>query len=432
MKKKENISKRFFNIDSLNATILVFLIMAAFPLLFSFKVLEPVKNSLVDYRFTDIALSRLREPADVKSFDNLTIVNTMIENLGESESPGTIAMALRIVESHNPKVIAFAKTYDAAPGDEELFPVFAALADAKSVVLASEAEEYDPVSETFYKEKRIFPDSPENVSYGFSNLLFGQSRENTTVRETRAAVEVGDETAYSFAYQTAKKYDPERAEVFLRKSKNPITIFYRGNAHKFATVTVKDIFDDNYNPSLFENKIVMFDDFIMPPRQILDVENDMKGMKQVPHNLDLMYFTPLNPQTAGRMYPNMYGAEIQANIISMILTGDYYIRAPRIVSFAIAAIICYLNTLLFYYVTFRLRRAYELISLGVFVVESLIILFVLVILYNNYMIEINLTAALLALALSVMIFEVYRDSLKPLTLEFIYRLKTRISKRRPR
>ena len=69
----------------------------------------------------------------------------------------------------------------------------------------------------------------------------------------------------------------------------------------------------NFPLSQIENKIVLLG---YRGKVMVHEKPDIKNI-QNKHDED-MYFTPLNPFMTGRALPDMYGVDIQANIISNI------------------------------------------------------------------------------------------------------------------
>lgn len=76
---------------------------------------------------------------------------------------------------------------------------------------------------------------------------------------------------------------------------------------------------------------------------------------------------------------------------------------------------------IFTYIIVKNKKWYEIISLFVFVLESILILVVTVIGFVIYRYEMDLTMPIFALAASVFTFEIYNSSLKPLTIKMYYK-----------
>jgi len=136
-----------------------------------------------------------------------------------------------------------------------------------------------------------------------------------------------------------------------------------------------------------------------------------------------LYYTPLNETTSGRTFPDMYETIITANIISMIITDDYFSEIDDWVVLIIAFVICYLNMVLFGYIGYRASKWYELLATITFIIESFSVAFLTVNVFYEYKIEIDLTLVILATALSIVVYELYTDSIKPFTLLLISKFK---------
>jgi hypothetical protein len=71
---------------------------------------------------------------------------------------------------------------------------------------------------------------------------------------------------------------------------------------------------------------------------------------------------------------------------------------------------------------------YEIISNITFLIESIGILALTINLYNKAFIHINLTPVLFAVAITVITFEAYKDSLLPFVRKFYFKILRRGSK----
>lgn len=65
-----------------------------------------------------------------------------------------------------------------------------------------------------------------------------------------------------------------------------------------------------------------------------------------PYDVEDKHFTPLNPVVGGKSIPDMFGVVIHANIISMLIKGDFMYR---ISNFWLTAIALFLNFFLIAY-----------------------------------------------------------------------------------
>ena len=191
-------------------------------------------------------------------------------------------------------------------------------------------------------------------------------------------------------------------------------INYIGNFEKFFFMEAQDILSEDADASLVNDKIVILGSFKALSSSIL---------------LQDVFFTTLNKEYSGKTYPDMYGTVIQANIISMILNNNFISFMPPWLSIVIAFIITYLNMLLFTIFTAKFKKWCGLLSLGVFVVESFVILLITIYGFHIFDYEIKLTFTIFSIAISVVLYEIYIASLKPLTKELYLNFSNKTRKR---
>jgi CHASE2 domain-containing sensor protein len=59
--------------------------------------------------------------------------------------------------------------------------------------------------------------------------------------------------------------------------------------------------------------------------------------------LEDVNFTPLNKKMSGRSFPDMYGVYIHANIIAMLLRGDFTSNISKWITWFLSFLLCYLH-----------------------------------------------------------------------------------------
>ena len=116
----------------------------------------------------------------------------------------------------------------------------------------------------------------------------------------------------------------------LKSRKHPEEIInYTGNTERYTSITKEELIEydtTNQLSELFKNKIILLGYFIKYP-------------PFVPSDL---HFSPLNGQFGEKSFPDMYGVVIQANILSMILDGNYAKLASNTISYLCAFLITFL------------------------------------------------------------------------------------------
>ena len=127
----------------------------------------------------------------------------------------------------------------------------------------------------------------------------------------------------------------------------------------------------------------------------------------------------MNERTAGRTFADMYEVFIHANIISMLLTDNYFDSMTNTESYFYAFLLCYINLAIFQFISDKNKKWYEISALMLFAVSSIAIAYLTVHSFYEYKYQMNLTLAIVASATSLFVFEVYYDTVKPLVLKLI-------------
>ena len=123
------------------------------------------------------------------------------------------------------------------------------------------------------------------------------------------------------------------------------------------------------------------------------------------------FYTPLNKNTVGRAYPDMYGVVIHANIISMILDKKFIDNMHPYFGILLAFIVCYFNVALFVSILKRPRLApwYGALSKGIQLVEVIILFGLIFFLFAGSLYKADLTLTFLAVLLSGDLAEIFMD-----------------------
>lgn len=375
-------------IDSLIATAFIFVVIfGLLSLINVFDAIDPVGEALEDVEFTDLVYSNLREAPPAE--DDIVLVN--IARLSRM----AIAEQVRIINKYNPKVIGI-DSFFPFPKDEFQDSLLAAsLRDIDHLVMASKLLNPSDESENFDSIRISAELFRENADFAFANLHVGQGVEQEDVKTCRKfspVLKYKDEQQMAFSVRLANYYAPEKVEKFLERGNEVEYINYKGNsfgsesnfAPTFFALDVQDVFDENFTLDLIEGKIVIF-----------GFMGDYLGD---PYNIEDKYFTPLNVKYAGRGAPDMYGAVIHANIISMILDEDYVYQLEKIYQILIAVILCYINVVAFMWVYYSLANWYDGVTKIVQLIELLLIVLFIIYAYHwfDWNLEITLTMGVVA------------------------------------
>ena len=112
----------------------------------------------------------------------------------------------------------------------------------------------------------------------------------------------------------------------------------------FTRLTLKTWLTENFVPEMIKDKIVIF---------------GFLGEYLGDPSWDDKFYTPLNKKLAGKANPDMFGAVVHANIVSMILNEDYVEQMAEWQEVVMAIILCLLNVALFSLINTNLPLWYD-------------------------------------------------------------------------
>lgn len=388
-------------LDSAICTVIVFLSMLVFIMFIDyFTFLKPFKQSFADMKITDTIFSKLYDPNSTYN-DDIILINR--GNLSKFDLAGL----LTFVAQFEPKAIGLIKEIEEESDPEmKIADEYLAmtLEQIDNVVIPSRlkyAEESLDEIDTIEYAPQYFSGSAIN---GYSNFYILDKQYYMT-RSFMPTVSFRDSVFESFAVKTARLFDSAKTARFLEANQSKTTINYIGTQKNFMKIEGFEIIKYQFPLDFIKGNIVLIGKF-------------QEGGS---HICEEMYFTPLNSDITGRTFPDMYPIEIQANIISMILKENYFYTLPTWINIAAAVLLCYLNILLYSYITDKNKKLYEISSLALFVIESLAILTLTYFMFKLYRTELELTLSIFAIALSGLAFEAYEESIKPLTSKLFYK-----------
>lgn len=229
------------------------------------------------------------------------------------EIPARLVRLLNADDQTRPAVIAFDVIYSES-GDAQGDAAFAeACRKAGNVVTAmsysfKEQPERDEKGRItynkYYVDSAVLPYEGlrEACEYGFANTLVGA---DGYVRRAMAYVEDGETRRYSLASQVYMNYQESRgeeAELPRLDENNQYLFAYSGKTGCYSTISMSDVLDGTVNPAIFADSIVFVGAYAV-------------GMQDA-------YMPAISHGT------QMYGVEIQANIVEALLEGKTQQQFP--------------------------------------------------------------------------------------------------------
>ncbi len=165
----------------------------------------------------------------------------------------------------------------------------------------------------------------------------------------------------------------------------------------FYTLDVEDVRMENFVPEMIKDKIVIF---------------GFLGEYLGDPSWDDKFYTPLNKKLAGKANPDMFGAVVHANIVSMILNEDYVNQMEEWQEIAMAIILCLLNVALFSLINTNLPLWYDGITKLLQLIQLLLYTVLMVMIFHWYSFKLNVTLTLAAVALVGDVYEIYMSVIK--------------------
>ncbi len=382
--------RRLFHLDAVFVmllTLAVLWILQSVTLQVDF--LNPLARSIGDFHLSDVVFAKLRTT-------EITDTNIVLVNIGELNR-AEIAREIRRISAESPKVIGIDAFFMREKSSELDIPLAEALVDAPHIVLCSKLR-YNQDSSRFDSLLQSHPKFSSKASTGFANLINEDENDYITIRNFSPSEIFGRHRELAFATAIAAQVDSTSVARLLARGNPTETINFRGDYGHFYTLDAETVLQDTtLDLSFIRNKIVLFG-YLGRSLQKVDLTD--------------RFFTPLNERPAGRTLPDMYGVVIHANIISMILRGDYINNLPEWAETFFNVILAYCFGAFFGWLYVEHDQWFDTISVVLQLAISLFLLFCQYLLFDYYRFRLGLTLCVAVVALSGNILEVYHDVLK--------------------
>jgi hypothetical protein len=283
---------------------------------FNISVFDPIKKALGDFNFSDLLYSRLN--SGMETLDT----NVILVNIGYLDRSG-IAGQIRIIRKHEPRAIGFDGFFSVRKDSLADFRLKQQLSDG-NIVMASYLTGKDELEAKFDVLEMSDPFFTGGAT-GYVNLG-GSDRITSTVRYFSPSENFIGTTIEPLSVELVKRYNPEAYQRLKERRNAREHINYIGNRRTFICFDATEIFDSSADLSIIKDKIVLM---------------GYMGETLSDTAVEDIYFTPMNRQLSGRSIPDMYGVVIHANIVNMIVTGNYINVMPDWLCIALSFILCY-------------------------------------------------------------------------------------------
>jgi CHASE2 domain-containing sensor protein len=434
-----------FWLNCLLATAFVFFFMWALSKITELKMFnafDPIGQALGDLELTDYAFAKLRPLPLVEE-------RVVLVNIGLLPRAG-IAEQIRIISKYKPKVIGIDSFFycegnlrDSVNCPELLdtmgnLLLSNAIQEAGNVVLVSKLHQTKSVFRSGAVDVIDSIAFSDSVFQNFATVGYANLTTNATyqedVKDCRSfppRMVVNGTEHLAFAVQMAMLYDSVQTRRFLARGHKEELVNYRGNVEfqetmdallnekaiaeteypvMFTAIDVKDVLTENFDEDVFKDKIV-----------ILGFLGSIFGDPA----WNDKFFTPLNKKIAGRANPDMFGVVVHANIVSMILNGDYIDQLEEHHKYLIAFIFCYLNMALFFYINAKIPIWFDSVSLLIQVLQIVLLMGATILIFTDSAFKLDLTLTIGVIALAGPCFGFYDNILTTLVRNWQKRLTNR-------
>jgi len=396
----KNHLKRFLNIYTLGGTISVFLVIGFFVLIpVSLDAFDPLVSAYKDFELTDIYYSQLVNTDQIITDTNIVLIN--IDNFTDRRD---ISNLIEKIQRFEPKVVGldilFRELRDSVI-DLQLSREFSKW---DNIVIVNKL--YDTNSDNIFDTvQNSIPLFSAHTKNAYADLIVDNDRGYRTIRDFLPFYRTEQDTFSAFTTQIVSMFNPE-AFNRLRDRENPVEIInYIGNERSFINLNIGDVLDSsNTEFSFLKNKIILLGFLSL-------------NSKCEQESFDDYFFTPLNKRYAGKSFPDLRGVVIHANIISLILRGDYIVILNYTVNLILQILFVFLNMIFFYYVEKKLKVLYDIVTKVVQVIESVFIVLIQLLFFSLFSFNFEISIALLGLILSADVYEAYAS--------VIYKIKDR-------
>jgi CHASE2 domain-containing sensor protein len=385
-----HITKYLYERDTVFATVSVFVLLILLGLIpINFYVLNPMKMALKDFDFNDITYAKLEKGRENPVDKRIVIVN--IGHLDRAE----LGFLIEKVNSYEPKVIGLDIWFEGekdAGKDSILRAVFQ---KTKNLVAVSVAV---PENQDFSIQKNYFDDVI--AKRGYANLI---GEDIGTIRYYSPFEKVNGKKYPQITTAIVKEYDSLAYEKMVRRKKEVETINYSRRLHQYQVIEPEDLMADNVEGDLLRNKIVLLG-YINPD------PNDIEDKK----------FTPMNEKVAGKSLPDMNGIIVQANILSMVLDGNYITKTPAWVAWLVAILIGWIHMSLFIRYYLENHIWFHLVAKLAQVFSAIFFAYLGMLIFDKYAIKLDMKYTLYVIALAVDVIYFYEALVTWLHKKFNY------------
>jgi len=319
VKKKSKINHWRLPFDYLVVTLNLFVSVSLLGIIsFNLTVFDPIKKALADFNFADLLYSKLN------TSQGTIDTNIVLVNIGHLDRAG-IAEQIRLIRKNNPRVIGFDGFFSARRDSATDAILQERFSESDNFIMACYLTGKNELTGKF-DSLEISNPYFNSGKRGFVNLG-GASPKTSVVRTFSPRQIFRGDTIDALSASLVKRFDPSAFSKLMQRGNKREVINYRGDTNAYISYDVREVLDSNADLSYIRNKIVLMG----------YIGESFQG----PHDLEDIWYTPMNSELSGRSWPDMYGVVIHANIVSMIINGNYINVMPAWLCILLSFILCY-------------------------------------------------------------------------------------------
>ncbi|WP_165869274.1 CHASE2 domain-containing protein [Maribacter algicola] len=296
----------------------------------SLNFFSPFKNAFKDFSYLDMYYAEKLETNDPNINENIILVNVDRRNRKE------IAGMLQKIQESQPKVIG-------------VDVIFKDLEDPVWDRFLSEFLKSENIVAAYVlnDDKRIISNKnilEEGVALGYSNFNFDD--ESAVIRNFRGVYKKNDTILEAFGTAVSKKFMAQDWDIGMESYLSidrPIN--YSGNRDFFLVLEYDEIMNGEFSP-LIKDKIILVGYLGNPIQHRFDLEDK--------------HFTPMNPRFVGKSPPDTFGLVIHANIVQMIIEGNFIKVVPNWIRILLTIVLTYMALCYFIWLNKRQLASYIL------------------------------------------------------------------------
>ena len=381
-KYAKHLTKYLYERDTMFATVAVFIFLILLGMIpINFYVLNPMKMALKDFDFNDIAYAKAHKDDKIPIDRRIVIVNIGVLDRAE------LGFLIERVSEYKPKVIGLDSYFEREKEPEKDSILREAFRKTKNLVAVSVA---DTVNDHIKIRKNYFDDVlPKR---GFANVL---GEDVGTIRYYAPFEEIEGNRYPQITSAIVKEYNDTAYEKLEKRHKAVETINYSRAVNdedkkKYQVLEPDDLYNDVVDSNLLKGRIVLLGYINLDPNNVEDKK-----------------FTPMNHKFYGKQHPDMNGVVVLANIISMVLDGNYIKKMPSWVAWVFAILIGWLHMSLYIRYYLESHIWFHLVAKLTQVFSVIFFAYLGMIIYDKFRVRLDMKYTLYVIALAVDVIYFY-------------------------